>query len=175
MGAAAAASAMRVFGANDRVNVAIVGLGGRGGNHLSVYSRLAEARVAGLCDVNQAARERAQATLLKATSEKAKEFENMRDAFADPSVDAVSIAVPNHWHALAAIWAMKAGKDVYSEKPCGLTIELCQQLDETIRKTGRVFQGLLLFFVLACDTFILYRLRFSAPAPAPAQGARPTR
>lgn len=73
--------------------------------------------MAGLCDVNQAARERAQTTLLKGTSEKAKEFADMREAFADPGIDAVSIATPNHWHALAAIWAMKAGKDVYGEKP----------------------------------------------------------
>ena len=117
IGAAAAASAMRVSGANERVSVAIVGLGGRGSNHLSIYAKLPEARVVGLCDVNQAARERSQATLLKATGEKAKEYEDMRQVFADPAVDAVSIATPNHWHALAAIWAMKAGKDVYGEKP----------------------------------------------------------
>src|SRR3982751_450550 len=91
LGAATAAAATRVWGANERINVAIVGLGGRGTNHLNVYSRLPEARVAGLCDVDQAARERAQATLLKNTNEKAKEFEDMRQAFADPGVDAVSI------------------------------------------------------------------------------------
>ena len=118
LGAASAAAATRVWGANDRINLAIVGLGGRGSAHLNVYSKLPEARVVGLCDVNQAAREKAQATLQRnAPGEKAKEFENMRDAFADASVDAVSIATPNHWHALAAIWAMKAGKDVYVEKP----------------------------------------------------------
>jgi D-arabinose 1-dehydrogenase-like Zn-dependent alcohol dehydrogenase len=73
LGAATAASALRVWGANERINVAIVGLGGRGSNHLDIYSRLPEARVVGLCDVNQAARERAQATLLKKSAEKAKE------------------------------------------------------------------------------------------------------
>ena len=119
---------MRVWGANERINVAIVGLGGRGSNHLSIYSRLTEARVVGLCDVNQAARERAQATLVKNTSEKAKEFEDMREAFADPNVEAVSIATPNHWHALAAIWAMKAGKDVYGEKPACYNIYEGQKL-----------------------------------------------
>ncbi len=77
LGAATAAAATRVWGANDRVNVAIVGLGGRGTNHLNIYSRLPEARVVGLCDIDQAARERAQATLLKNTGEKAKEFEDM--------------------------------------------------------------------------------------------------
>jgi len=140
MGAAAAASAMRVYGANERVNVAIVGLGGRGSNHLSNYSRLTEARVVGLCDVNQAARERSQATLLKNTGEKAKEFVDMREAFADPSVEAVSIATPNHWHALAAIWAMKAGKDVYGEKPAAHNIYECQKLVTVARETKRMFQ-----------------------------------
>src|SRR3954466_5635714 len=73
IGAATAAAATRVWGANDKINVAIVGLGGRGSNHLTEYSaRVKGARVAALCDVNQAAREVAQATLLKNTSEKAK-------------------------------------------------------------------------------------------------------
>ena len=112
LGAATAAAATRVWGANDKINVAIVGLGGRGSNHLNIYSKLPEAHVAGLCDIDQSARERAQATLQKNTGEKAKEFEDMREAFADPRIEAVSIATPNHWHALAAIWAMKAGKDV---------------------------------------------------------------
>src|ERR1700761_8754052 len=116
LGAATAAAASRVWGANDRISVAIIGIGGRGTNHLNTYSKMPEARVAGLCDVNQAAREKAQATLLKNTGEKAKEFVDMREAFADPSIEAVSIATPNHWHALATVWAVKAGKDVYCEK-----------------------------------------------------------
>ena len=85
IGAATAAAASRVWGANDKINIAIVGLGGRGTNHLNTYPKINGARVAGLCDVNQAAREVANATLLKNTSEKAKEFVDMREAFADPS------------------------------------------------------------------------------------------
>ena len=117
LGATTALAATRVWGANDKINVAIIGLGGRGSNHLTIYSKLPGARVVGLCDIDQAAREKAQATLTKSGNEKAKEFEDMRQAYADPEVEAVSIATPNHWHALAAIWAMKAGKDVYGEKP----------------------------------------------------------
>ncbi len=94
LGAVTAAAATRVWGANDKINIAIVGLGGRGTNHLNQYSHLPESRVAVLCDVNQAAREVAQATLAKGGFEKAKEFEDMRQAFADPGVDAVSIATP---------------------------------------------------------------------------------
>lgn len=141
MGAATAASAMQVMGANDRVNVAIVGLGGRGGGaHLRTFSTLADARVVGLCDVNQAARERAVAALARNTSEKAKEFEDMQDVFADSTVDAVSTATPNHWHALAAIWAMQAGKDVYGEKPASHNIYEGQKLLSTARSTGRMLQ-----------------------------------
>jgi predicted dehydrogenase len=118
----------------------LVGLGGRGTNHLNTYSRLPDARVAALCDVNQAARERAQATLLKNTSEKAKEFEDMRQAFADPGVDAVSIATPNHWHALATIWACQAGKDVYCEKPACYNIHEGQRMLQVAGETKRMVQ-----------------------------------
>src|SRR6267142_371632 len=140
LGAATAAAATRVWGANDKVNVAIVGLGGRGTNHLNIYSRIPEANVAGLCDVNQAAREVAQTTLVKNTSQKAKEFEDMREAFADPNVEAVSIATPNHWHALAAIWAMKAGKDVYGEKPACYNIHEGMRMVQVQRETRRMLQ-----------------------------------
>jgi predicted dehydrogenase len=140
LGAVTAAAATRVWGANDRINVAIVGLGGRGTNHLNIYSRLPDARVAGLCDVDQASREKAQATLVKNTSEKAKEFEDMRQVFADPAVDAVSIATPNHWHALATIWACKAGKDVYCEKPACYNIYEGQRMLQVSRETKRMVQ-----------------------------------
>src|SRR5271156_3265641 len=71
LGALTAASAVRVWGANDKVNVGIVGLGGRGTSHLNTYTGLSEAQVVALCDVNQAAREKAQATLSKKNLEKA--------------------------------------------------------------------------------------------------------
>jgi predicted dehydrogenase len=140
LGAATAAAASRVWGANDRINVVIVGLGGRGTSHLNIYSKLADAKVAGLCDVNQAAREKAQATLLRNTGEKAKEFVDMRQAFADPTVDAVSIATPNHWHALATIWALNAGKDVYCEKPACYNIHEGQRMIEVQQRTKKIVQ-----------------------------------
>ncbi|MDQ1472329.1 MAG: hypothetical protein QOJ99_3809 [Bryobacterales bacterium] len=140
IGAATAAAATRVWGANDRINVAIVGIGGRGTNHLNIYSKMPGAKVAGLCDVNQAAREKAQTTLMNATGEKAKEFEDMRAVFADPGVDAVSIATPNHWHALATTWACKAGKDVYCEKPACYNIHEGQVMVQVARDTKRMVQ-----------------------------------
>jgi predicted dehydrogenase len=135
-----AASAVRVWGANDKINVGVVGLGGRGSNHLDTYSRMPEARVAAICDINQAARETGQARLQKAGSEKAKEFEDMRQLFADNTVEAVSIATPNHWHALAAIWAMKAGKDVYGEKPACYNIHEGAKMIEVQQSTRRMMQ-----------------------------------
>src|SRR5947208_17004280 len=84
LGALTAASAVRVWGANDKVNVGIVGLGGRGSGHLNTYTGLEEAQVVALCDVNQSARERGQATLARKNLEKAREFEDMRQMFADP-------------------------------------------------------------------------------------------
>ena len=65
LGAATAAAATRVWGANEKINVGIVGLGGRGSNHLNVYSRLPDSRVAVICDIDQAAREKANATLTR--------------------------------------------------------------------------------------------------------------
>jgi predicted dehydrogenase len=140
LGATTAAAAARVWGANDRVNVGIVGLGGRGTSHLNIYSKSPEARVVALCDVNQAALERAQATLVKNTGDKAKEFTDMRQLFANGEVQAVSIATPNHWHALAAIWAMRAGKDVYGEKPACYNIYEGQKMLQVARETGRMLQ-----------------------------------
>lgn len=140
LGALTAASATRVWGANDKIDVAIVGLGGRGSSHLSIYSQMPDVQVVGLCDVDQAALERAQATLLKNTGTKAKEFSDMREVFANSAIQAVSIATPNHWHALAAIWAMQAGKDVYGEKPACYNIHEGKRMIQVAHETGRMMQ-----------------------------------
>src|SRR3954447_1531092 len=140
LGAATAAAASRVWGANDKINIGIVGLGGRGTNHLNTYPKTEGSRIAGLCDVNQTAREVANGTLVKNTGEKAKEFEDMRALFADPGIDAVSIATPNHWHVLATVWACKAGKDVYCEKPASYNLHEGQVVVQTAHDTKRMVQ-----------------------------------
>jgi predicted dehydrogenase len=139
-GAAAALSAARVIGANDRINVGLIGIGGRGTAHLNAYIKISDCQVAALCDVNQAARERAQARLQNATSMKAKEYKTMRELFADKEIDAVSIATPNHWHALATIWACQAGKDVYVEKPASYNVHESWRMVEVARQTNRMVQ-----------------------------------
>lgn len=140
LGAVTAAAATRVWGANDKIDVGIIGLGGRGSTHLNIYSKMSDVHVAGLCDVDQSALERAQATLQKNTGAKAKEFGDMREAYADPSIEAVSIATPNHWHALAAIWAMQAGKDVYGEKPACYNIHEGHRMIQVAHETKRMMQ-----------------------------------
>jgi predicted dehydrogenase len=140
MAAGAAASAGRVPGANDKVNIAVVGIGGRGNAHIAEYAKLPGARIAALCDVNQANLEKGQALVKRLTGEAPKGYGDMRGAFADKDVDAVSITAPNHWHALATIWACQAGKDVYCEKPACHNVYEGERMIETARKTGRMVQ-----------------------------------
>lgn len=140
-GAAAIATQARpILGANDRVNVGVVGLGGRGNNHMDYYLKIPQARISALCDVNQAALERGQAKVLKASGENPKGFADLHKLYEDKEVDAVSIATPNHWHALAAIWAMQAGKDVYCEKPASHNVFEGNQMIAAARKYGRMCQ-----------------------------------
>ncbi len=133
-------SKSRVLGANDKINIAIVGLGGRGSNHLSEYLNIDQVQVAAIVDVNQAAQEKAVATAKRAKGVEPKVYYDMREAFADKSIDAVSIATPNHWHVLAAFWAVKAGKDVYVEKPVSHNIFEGHQLTAAARKYQRIVQ-----------------------------------
>jgi predicted dehydrogenase len=139
--AAIATSQFPILGANDRVNIGIAGLGGRGNDHIGFYGKLnADCRMAAVCDVNQASRERATARILKEQGYAPKEFGDMRDLFASKDIDAVSLPLPNHWHALATIWACQAGKDVYVEKPASHNIYEGRKMVEAARKYKRMVQ-----------------------------------
>ncbi|MBM3727506.1 MAG: Gfo/Idh/MocA family oxidoreductase [Acidobacteria bacterium] len=131
----------RVLGANDRVNVAVIGLGGRGRSHVNEYGTLqSECNIAGVCDVDQASLERGEALVQKLTGQKPKGFSDMRRAFDDKDIDAVSMPLPNHWHALATIWACQAGKDVYVEKPASHNVFEGQMMTAAARKYKRMVQ-----------------------------------
>ncbi len=130
----------RAFGANDKVNVAVIGLGGRGKDHLNAYLKLPGARIAALCDVDTAQTERASQIVEDATGSKPKIYQDLRKLYDDKEVDAVSIATPNHWHALATIWACQAGKDVYCEKPASYNIFEGQQMLNAARRYNRMLQ-----------------------------------
>ncbi|MGI8745448.1 MAG: Gfo/Idh/MocA family protein [Bryobacteraceae bacterium] len=139
-GAAGGALAMRAFGANDKVNVAVVGIGGRGKEHVKQYLQLPGARVAALCDVDTAQTERGSQMVVDAGGAKPKVYQDLRKLYEDKDIDAVSIATPNHWHALATIWACQAGKDVYCEKPASYNIFEGQQMLNAARKYNRMVQ-----------------------------------
>ncbi len=138
--ASAAGAFSKIMGANERVNVAIVGVGGRGTNHLTEYCKLPNAKVAAVVDVDQSAQERASALVEKLSGHKPKTYYDMRQAYGDKDIDAVSIATPNHWHVLAALWAVQAGKDVYVEKPVSHNIFEGRQLTAAARKYNRMIQ-----------------------------------
>ena len=132
----------RILGANQRVNMAVIGLGGRGTAHMSEYGKLTDdANIVAVVDVNQAAQERGAALVSRNNGGKSpKTYRDMREVFADKSVDAVSMATPNHWHALGCIWACQAGKDVYVEKPASHNIWEGQQMIAAARKYKRMVQ-----------------------------------
>lgn len=139
--AAIATSRFPILGANDRINIGIVGMGGRGTDHVNFYSKLnSEARIAAVCDVNQAARERGVALVKKLNNYQPKEYPDMRALFESKEIDGVSITTPNHWHALATVWACQAGKDVYVEKPATHNLFESVQVVKAARKYNRMVQ-----------------------------------
>ena len=139
--AALATSAFPILGANDRIQVGIVGLGGRGNDHMNFYMAAdTDCRIAAVVDVNQEARERAIGKIKKAKNYAPKEYSDMREMFASKDIDAVSLPTPNHWHALSAIWACQAGKDVYVEKPASHNIFESGQMVAAARKYNRMVQ-----------------------------------
>ncbi len=135
-----AASYSRVKGANERVNVAVIGVRGRGRDHIEAFAENPAADVFAVVDIDQAVSERAAQETLKLQGRKPKEYKDLRKMLEDKSVDAVSIATPNHWHALATIWACQAGKDVYVEKPASHNIFEGRKMIEAARKYQRIVQ-----------------------------------
>jgi predicted dehydrogenase len=124
-------------GANGDVRVAVIGLNGRGREHLRQLRAVPGVRVAALCDVDTAVLERTAEALAKDGLAPLK-FTDVRELLASPEIDAVTVATPNHWHALAGIWACQAGKDVYLEKPVSHNIWEGRQLVAAAKKYHRV-------------------------------------
>lgn len=113
-----AASAKKVLGANDRVRVAVVGLRGRGWDHVKGYKTISGVEIAYFCDVDENVLRKRCSDAEDLGVAKPQTFVDIRKLLEDKNVDAVSIATPNHWHSLIGIWAAQAGKDIYIEKPC---------------------------------------------------------
>lgn len=107
----------RVLGANDRLRVAVVGLNGRGKSHIGSYLKLDDVEVAALVDPDTKVLASRVADVGKRSGKEPAGYTDLRKVLEDKSIDAISIATPNHWHALMTIWGAQAGKHVYVEKP----------------------------------------------------------
>jgi predicted dehydrogenase len=128
-------------GANERVRVAVIGIRGMGQNHINSYQALPNVQVAALCDVDENLfPERLQNLFIKKNKPKPKLYTDIRKLLEDKDIDAVSIVTPNHWHALAAIWSIQAGKHVSVEKPCCHNVYEGQKLVEAARKYNVIVQ-----------------------------------
>ena len=125
-GAVAVTSAGTAFAAeeaqskspNERLNVAVVGVKGRGGSHIGAFAGRKDTMITYICDADSdIGQGRAKEVAKRQGDVEPKFVEDIRAVCDDKNVDIVTIATPNHWHALGAIWAIQAGKDVYVEKP----------------------------------------------------------
>ncbi len=130
----------RVLGANDEIHAAVVGFNGRGRDHIRGLGGLPGVRLTALCDVDSRILE-AEVKRLKEKNPSAEGFTDIRKLLESKDVDVVSMATPNHWHALGAIWAIQAGKDVYLEKPVSHNVSEGRRLVEFARKHNRIVQA----------------------------------
>jgi predicted dehydrogenase len=130
----------RIFGANDRVQVAVCGVRGRGFDHVKNYLKVHNAQVAALCDIDENVVTKRLADIEKMGAPKPKTYYDVRELLEDKSIDAISIATPNHWHSLMAIWGCQAGKDVYVEKPCSHNLWEGRQLVRAATTYNRIVQ-----------------------------------
>lgn len=125
--------------ASEEIRVGVVGFKGRGGNHISGLSRLENVRIAGLCDVDERVLG-GEAQKWKDKGQEVEAYKDVRELLDSKNIDVISIATPNHWHSLAAIWAVQAGKDVYVEKPVSHNVWEGRQLVKAARKYNKIVQ-----------------------------------
>src|SRR5437016_10243651 len=143
MNATAAAAAMRasaLASPNDTVRVCCVGVRGQGQSHLRAYAKMPNVEIAAICDVDESVLEQRLQETEKATKKRPAGFTDLRKVLEDKSIDAISIATPNHNHALQTVWGCQAGKDVYVEKPCAYNIFEARQLVAAAAKYNRMVQ-----------------------------------
>lgn len=127
---------------SERIVLGAIGIGSRGRHVLDCMIAEKDVQFTAICDVQRSRRESVKKMAdTRYGNTDCRMYGDLHELLARPDIDAVLIATGDHWHALGSILAAKAGKDVYSEKPCGLTIGQCQALDDTIRRYGRVFQA----------------------------------
>jgi predicted dehydrogenase len=131
-------SSGKVQGANDTIRVAIAGLNGRGGSHVGEFGKMPGVQVTYLVDPDT--RTFARRIKQLGSAHKPQTVQDIRKALDDKELDVVTIATPNHWHALMTIWACQAGKDVYVEKPVSHNVHEGRIAVEAARKHNRIVQ-----------------------------------
>lgn len=138
---ATAASYGRVLGANDRLRVAVIGCGGRGLlKEVLGFRTETNTEVVAICDTWRPAREKAVAQVKEATSKEPLAFVRFQDVLARTDIDAVIISAPDHVHCAMLIAAIKAGKDVYIEKPMAMFMEELNEAFDVVKASDRVVQ-----------------------------------
>ncbi|MEP4683578.1 MAG: Gfo/Idh/MocA family oxidoreductase, partial [Rhodopirellula bahusiensis] len=127
---------------SERITLGVIGIGPRCTYDLKAILKLKDVRCVAIADVQQSRRDAGKKLVDDHYgNQDCKLYQDFRELLARDDIDAVLIATGDRWHAAASILAAEAGKDVYSEKPCGITIRDCQLLDETFQRTGRIFQA----------------------------------
>ncbi len=134
------AASGRTAGPNDRLRVAVIGVNGQGANHVGEWLANPDSELVAICDCDPGAFVRLCESRFKNTRQVPEFTTDIRRLLDRRDIDVVSIATPNHWHALMAIWAMQSGKDVYVEKPCSYTVEEGRVMTQWARKLGRLCQ-----------------------------------
>src|SRR5574340_1255484 len=140
LGASGVAAAGLAKAAPDKIRVAVLGVNGRGKDHIAGFSGVPDAEVAMLCDPDVNVLAKRAGEFEKRYGRKVKTEQDLRKVFDNKEIDAVSIATPNHWHSLAAIWACQAGKDVYVEKPGSHNVFEGRKMVEAAHKYNRIVQ-----------------------------------
>jgi predicted dehydrogenase len=131
----------RTVGPNDQVRVAVLGVRGRGQDHVRAYARMSDVTVAAICDCDLNVVAPAVKIVTDLGRPAPRVVQDLRRVMEDREIDVVSIATPNHWHALAAFWAMQAGKDVYVEKPVSHNVHEGRVMVQAARKYRRICQA----------------------------------
>ena len=139
-GAVAALSpTLNVLGANDDLRVAVVGFRGHGQTHIRNYLEMPGVRVVALCDVDQTILDR-EVSRFEKRGQKVAACRDIRRLLERKDIDAVSLATPNHWHALGSVWACQAGKDVCVEKPASHNIWEGRQMVRALASTAESYR-----------------------------------
>ena len=125
---------------NDTVRIACVGVRGQGRAHLNQYSQMKNVEIAAICDIDESVLNSRLDMVEKKTGKKPASYWEIRKVLEDKSIDAISIATPNHSHTLQTIWSLQAGKHVYCEKPCSHDVFESKQIVAATKKYGKIVQ-----------------------------------